>query len=211
MLSAREIPGNKLNYLQLLAAVSTPGFSREAVEELLKRDLSLVYKLLRYMNSPLLGLRGEIHGVREAIELLGETEFRRWVSILAIIAMAGDKPPELIRTAITRGFFCEAMSEPAGISPQGSNLFLMGLLSVTDAILDRPIEEILLSLPISPQIRTALCGGANRFRDIYETLLAYERADWPALAAAAARLGPIESLIPDCYTSATQRSATLAS
>ena len=208
MLSAREIPGNKLNYLHLLAAVSTPGFSREAVEKLLKSDLSLVYKLLRYMNSPLLGLRGEIHGVREAIELLGETEFRRWISILAIIAMAGDKPPELIRTAITRGFFCEAMSEPAGISPQGSDLFFMGLLSVTDAILDRPIEEILLSLPISPQIRTALCGGANRFRDIYDTLLAYERADWPALAAAAARLGPIESLIPDCYTSATQRSAT---
>jgi EAL and modified HD-GYP domain-containing signal transduction protein len=211
ILSTREIPGNKLNYLQLLTAVSAPGFSREAVEELLKNDLSLVYKLLRYMNSPLLGLRGEIHGVREAIELLGETEFRRWISILAIIAMAGDKPLELIRTAITRGFFCEAMSEPAGISPQGSNLFLMGLLSVTDAILDRPIKEILLSLPISPQIRTALCGGANRFRDIYDALLAYERADWPALTAAAARLGPIESLIPDCYTSATQRSATLAS
>ncbi len=58
-------------------------------------------------------------------------------------------------------------------------------------------------------VRTALCGGANRFRD--KTLLAYERADWPALASAAARLGPIESLIPDCYTAATQRSATLAS
>jgi c-di-GMP-related signal transduction protein len=211
MLSAREIPGNKLNYLQLLAAVSTPGFSREAVEELLKSDLSLVYKLLRYMNSPLLGLRGEIHGVREAIELLGETEFRRWISILAIVAMAGDKPPELVRTAITRGFFCEAMSEPAGISPQSSDLFFMGLLSVTDAILDRPIQEILASLPISANVRTALCGGANRFRDIYETLLAYERADWPALASAASRLGPIESLIPDCYTSATQRSATLGS
>ncbi len=124
--------------------------------------------------------------------------------------MAGDKPPELIRTAITRGFFCEAMSAPAGISPQGSDLFFMGLLSVTDAILDRPIEEILASLPISANVRTALWGGTNRFRDIYETLLAYERADWPALATAAARLGPIES-IPDCYTSATQRSATLAS
>jgi EAL and modified HD-GYP domain-containing signal transduction protein len=151
VLSALEIPGNILNYLHLLAAVSTPGFSREDVKELLKSDLSLVYKLRRYMNSPLLGLRGEIHGVREAIDLLGETEFRRWISILAIIAMAGDKPPELIRTAITRGFFCEAMSEPAGISPQGSDLFFMGLLSVTDAILDRPIEEILASLPISAE------------------------------------------------------------
>jgi c-di-GMP-related signal transduction protein len=139
VLSAREILGNKLNYLHLLAAVSTPG------------------------------------------------------------------------SAITRGFFCEAMSGPAGISPQGSDLFFMGLLSVTDAILDRPVEEILASLPISANVRTALCGGTNRFRDIYEALLAYERADWPALASAAARLGPIDSLIPDCYTAATQRSATLAS
>jgi c-di-GMP-related signal transduction protein len=110
MISAREIPGNKLVYLHLLQAVSSQDFSREAVEELLKSDPSLVYKLLRYLNSPLLGLRGEIRGVREAVELLGETEFRRWISILAIIAMAGDKPPELIRTALTRAFFCEAIS-----------------------------------------------------------------------------------------------------
>jgi c-di-GMP-related signal transduction protein len=211
MLSARDIPGNKLTYLQLLQAVSTPAFSRESVEGLLKSDPSLVYKLLRYLNSPLLGRRGEIHGVREAVELLGETEFRRWISILAIIGMAGDKPPELIRTALTRAFFCEAMSQPAGISAQSSDLFFMGLLSVTDAILDRPIEEILSSLPISPEIRTALCGGANRFRDLYDTLLAYERADWTTLATAAARLGPVESAIPDCYNAATTRAATLAS
>jgi c-di-GMP-related signal transduction protein len=211
MLSARDMPANKLTYLHLLQAVSSPDFSHEAVEDLLKSDPSLIYKLLRYLNSPLLGLRAEIHSVREAMDLLGETEFRRWISILAIVAMAGDKPPELIRTALTRGFFCEAMSQPAGISAQGSDLFFMGLLSVTDAILDRPIEEILSSLPISPDIRTALCGGSNRFRDIYDTLLAYERADWPALTASAARLGAVESFVPDCYTAATTRAATLAS
>jgi c-di-GMP-related signal transduction protein len=210
MLSAREIPPNKLHYLRLLEAVSSPAFSHEVIEDLLKGDPSLVYKLLRYLNSPLLGLRGEVHGVREAITLLGEKEFRRWISILAIVAMAGDKPPELIRTALTRGFFCEAMAHPAGISPQSSDLFLLGLLSVTDAILDRPIQEILTSLPISPDIRTALCGGTNRFRDIYDTLLAYERADWPTLTATAARLGPVESLIPDCHAAATARTAALA-
>jgi EAL and modified HD-GYP domain-containing signal transduction protein len=86
----------------------------------------------------------------------------------------------------------------------------MGLLSVTDAILDRPIAEILASLLISPDTRAALCGGANRFRDVYDTLLCYERADWPALANAAARLGPLESFIPDCYTAATARAASLA-
>jgi len=210
MLSAREIPANKLIYLRLLEAVAPADFSHEGVEDLLKSDPSLVYKLLRYLNSPLLGLRAEIHSVSQAITLLGEIEFRRWISILAIVAMAGDKPPELIRTALTRAFFCEALSHPAGLSRQSSDLFLMGLLSVTDAILDRPIEQILSSLPITPDIRTALCGGAHPLRDVYEVLLAHERADWPALSAAAKRLGPVESSIPDCYTAATTRAASLA-
>ena len=210
MLSTRDIPANKLVYLRLLEAVSPHDFSHENVENLLKSDPSLVYRLLRYLNSPLLGLRAEIHSVSKAITLLGEIEFRRWISILAIVAMAGDKPPELIRTALTRGFFCEALSHPAGLSHQSSDLFLLGLLSVTDAILDRPIQEILSSLPISEGIRTALCGGANPLRDIYEVLLAYERADWAALSLAAKRLGPVEAAIPDCYTAATTRAATLA-
>jgi c-di-GMP-related signal transduction protein len=211
MLSAREIPGNNLIYLRLLEAVASPDFSHQAVEDLLKSDPSLIYKLLRYLNSPLLGLRGEVHSVREAITLLGEIEFRHWISILAIVSMASDKPPELIRTALTRTFFCEALSHPAGLLHQSSNLFLMGLLSTTDAILDRPIEEILSGLPVSPDVRTALCGGANPLPDVYEVLLAHERADWSALSAAAKRLGPVEAAIPDCYTRATTRAAVLAS
>jgi c-di-GMP-related signal transduction protein len=211
MVAARDIPGNKLNCLRLLEAVSPVEFSHDAVESLLKNDPSLVYKLLRYLNSPLLGRRSEIRGVRDAISMLGEKEFRRWVSIVAIVAMAGDKPLELIRTALTRGFFCEEISRPLGMIPQGSDLFLMGLLSVTDALLDRPIEQVLSSLPVSPDVRTALCGGANRFREIFDTMLAYERADWPALASAAARLGQVEACIPDCYQSAATRAASLAS
>jgi c-di-GMP-related signal transduction protein len=210
MVAAREIPGNKLNCLRLLEAVAPVEFSREAVEGLLKNDPSLVYKLLRYLNSPLLGLRGEVHGVRDAISLLGETEFRRWVSIVAIVAMAADKPPELIRTALTRAFFCEGISLPLGMTSQSSDLFLMGLLSVTDALLDRPIEQVLSSLPVSPDVRTALCGGANRFREVYDTLLAYERGDWETLSSVADNIGSAEARVPDCYQSAATRAASLA-
>jgi c-di-GMP-related signal transduction protein len=210
MISARDIPANKLNYVRLLEAVSSPDFSHDAVEDLLKQDPSLVYKLLRYLNSPLLGLRTEVHGIRQAMALLGEIEFRRWVSILAIVAMASDKPPELIRTALTRAFFCEQLSHTIGMALDSSNLFLMGLLSVTDAILDRPIAEILATLPVYSEVRTALCGGSNRFRDVYDTLLAYERADWDALTSAATRIGPVEATIPECYQSAAARASVLA-
>jgi c-di-GMP-related signal transduction protein len=210
MVSARDIPGNKLNCLRLLEAVSAVDFSRDAVEELLKKDPSLVYKLLRYLNSPLLGLRCEIHGLRHAISLLGEIEFRRWVSIVAIVAMASDKPPELIRTALTRAFFCEEISNTIGMTEKSSDLFFMGLLSVTDALLDRPIDHILANLPVSTDVRTALCGGTNRYRDIYDTLLTYERGDWAALAATASRIGAIEHQVPDCYQAASARATSIA-
>jgi c-di-GMP-related signal transduction protein len=203
-LSAREIPSNKLNSLRLLHLVASPDFSYDAVEDLLKTDPALVYKLLRYLNSWLVAVRGEIHSIREAIALLGEKEFRRWISVLAVVAMASDKPHELIRTALTRAFFCDALARALATPAQSSDLFLMGLLSVTDAILDRPIEQILASLPIAPAVREALCGGKNHYRDVYDLLLAYERADWPTLSAASARLGIGESGVPDCEAKARQ-------
>jgi c-di-GMP-related signal transduction protein len=207
-LSAREIPGNKLNCLRLLHLVASPDFNYDAVEELLKTDPALVYKLLRYLNSWLVAIRGEIHSIREAIALLGEKEFRRWISVLAVVAMASDKPHELIRTALTRAFFCEtlakALTAPEATSMKSSDFFLMGLLSVTDAILDRPMEQVLASLPIAPEVRAALCGNANQYRDVYDVLLAYERADWPALSTASARLNIDESSIADCEAKARE-------
>ena len=230
-LSAREIPGNKLNCLRLLHLVASPDFNYDDVEQLLKTDPALVYKLLRYLNSWLVAVRGEIHSIREEIALLGEKEFRRWISVLAVVAMASDKPHELIRTALTRAFLCENLAKtlidaptpptdsqpsvsasrmfapPVSLSPiavKSSDLFLMGLLSVTDAILDRPMEQVLATLPIAPEVRAALCGTANPYRDVYDLLLAYERGDWPALSAASARLGIAESAVADCESKARQ-------
>jgi c-di-GMP-related signal transduction protein len=209
MVEGRSIPGNKLNYVRLLEAISAAEFSFERIEAILKREPSLVYKLLRYLNSPLLGLRNEVRGISHAISLIGETEFRRWVSIVAIVSMAEDKSPELIRTALTRAYFCEEISEPIGMSLQRSDLFLMGLLSVTDALLDMPISNVLSHLPLSSDVSTALCGGTNRFRDVYDTLLSYERADWPKLSSVAAKFGSVEARVPECYLSAANRAVVV--
>lgn len=161
--------------------------------------------MLRYLNSPLKGLRSEIKNIRHAISLLGEVEFRRWVAIVAVVALSGNKPSELIRTALTRAYFCEEIAERAGLAGKSGDLFLMGLLSVADALLDQPMDLAIASLPVTGEIRAALTGGPNRFRDIYETLLAYERADWDTMSKAALRIGKIEDRIPQCYVSATNR------
>ena len=209
MVETREIPGNKAIQLQLLAAVAAPELRFDIIEKLLKQEPSLLYRLLRYLNSPILGLRSEVRSVRHAIVLLGENEFRRWGSIFAIISMSAGKSPELIRTALTRAFFCEEFSAAAGLREKDSSLFLMGLLSITDALLDKPMREVLKSLPVIQEVKIALCGGTNRVRDVYELVLALERAEWIRLSDIAARIGCDEGKIPDCYLSALLRATSI--
>jgi EAL and modified HD-GYP domain-containing signal transduction protein len=210
MLETRDIPGNKLIQLQLLSAVAAQELNYDAIETLLKQEPSLLYRLLRYLNSPALGLRAEVHSIRHAITLLGEDEFRRWVSIFAVIAMSSGKPPELIHTALTRAYFCEEFATPAGFREKSAAMFLMGLLSVSDALLDKPIKDVLQSLPIDPEVKSALCGGENRYRDLYEVLLALERAEWSRLATFTERLGCPEDNVPDSYQSALQKASAVS-
>jgi EAL and modified HD-GYP domain-containing signal transduction protein len=209
MVETREIPGNKAIQLQLLTAVAAPELRFDIIENLLKQEPSLLYRLLRYLNSPVLGLRSEVRSVRHAIVLLGENEFRQWASIFAIISMSAGKSPELIRTALTRAFFCEEFAGAAGVREKSASLFLMGLLSVTDALLDKPMREVLKTLPIIQEVKIALCGGTNRFRDVFELVLALERAEWIRLSDIAARIGCDEGKIPDSYLSALLRATSI--
>jgi c-di-GMP-related signal transduction protein len=208
MIETRDIPGNKLIQLQLLSAVAAPDLQYDAIENLLKQDPSLLYRLLRYLNSPVIGLRSEITSIRHALTMLGEKEFRRWVSVFAVVALSSGKPPELIRTALTRAYFCEDFSAPAGLSDKSSTLFLMGILSVADALLDKPIRDVLSAIPIDPQVKEALSGGESSYRDVYELLLAMERAEWPRLSAFAGRIGCPEDTVPASYQSALQKAST---
>jgi c-di-GMP-related signal transduction protein len=209
MVETREIPGDKLIQLQLLNAVTAPELNYSSIEELLRQQPSMLYRLLRYLNSPALGLRAEVHSIRQALTLLGEREFRRWVSVFAVIALSSGKPPELIRTALTRGYFFEELSGTMGLGENSASLFLMGLLSISDALLDKPLGEVLDSLSVAEEVKTALCGGQNRYRDVYELLLALERADWPHLSTLAKRAGCVEQQMPDSYQAAIQKAEAL--
>ena len=99
MLSGRDIPTSKPVCMRLLQAVSAPELDYHLLEDLFRQDPALTYRLLRYLNSPVLAFRAEIHNVRHAITLLGDREFRRWVAIVTLVTMAESKTPELVKTA----------------------------------------------------------------------------------------------------------------
>ncbi|HZC66836.1 MAG TPA: HDOD domain-containing protein [Candidatus Dormibacteraeota bacterium] len=211
MVEGRDVSPNKLIYMRLLEAASSEDASQQKLEELIKQEPSLVFKLLRYLNSPRMGLRTEIRSIHHAITLLGDREFRRWVTILAVVAMGSGKPSELIRMALTRAYFCEEISGRRGMAADSADLFLMGLLSVADALLDVPIERVLASLPVSDDLRFALSRKQSRFSDVYNTVLSYERGDWKQLSATlAGRIDNADTQLPGCYMLAAQRANQIA-
>jgi len=178
----REIAPRKLTYLRLLREVNNPALSYDEIATLVEQDVALTYKLLKFMNSAWFGLQFKVSSVKHALVLLGPPEIRRWVSLVAVRSVAEDKPEELLVRSLTRAKGAEQIGWAAGMQREAPELFLMGMLSLMDALTDRPMEDVLAKLPLEEQIKTALLGGTGNYRDVFDAVVAYERGDWNALA-----------------------------
>lgn len=199
MLTRHDIPAFKLQYLRVLQAANLPQMNIQMVAERIKEESSLSYRLLRYLNSPAFPLLTEVRSIPHALSLLGERGIRRWVSLVAVACMGEGKPVELVMLPLIRAHFLELLAVPARIERCANDLFLLGLLSVLDAILDMKMPDILREVAIGEEIRKALLGEKNQFRELFEIVLLYERGDWEGVHAAAAKLSIPEAVIPDLF------------
>ncbi len=182
MMRQREIPAFKKAYLELLRAATASEFDMPALASKIKHEASLTYRLLRYLNSAAFGLRAEIRSIPHALSLLGERELRKWIAVVSVGVMADGKPDELMTVPLVRGRFCELLAPLAGMAGHANDLFLLGLLSVMDAILDQPLAVILAELPVRREIKEALLARSGLYRDMLDVATAHERADWEAIS-----------------------------
>jgi c-di-GMP-related signal transduction protein len=201
-LTAHEIPANQLNYLRMLKAVSQAELDVREIENLVKGEASLCYRLLRYLNSAAFGFANEIHSVRHALSILGEREVRRWIRLVATLGAGQGTSSELVLSAMVRARFCELVSPKI---PHGdSDLFLMGMLSMMDVILEIPMSQVLDNVPIDQESKSVLLGGASRLRPFYQLMLAQESGEWKTASDLAAQLHLAESDVAECYWQAMQ-------
>jgi EAL and modified HD-GYP domain-containing signal transduction protein len=181
------------------------------VEALIMRDVGLLYKLLRFMNSAGLGLRRRVESVGHALAMLGDEGIRKWVSVVALGSMVSDRPRELAVQSVVRGNFCEALASGTDLSRRATDLFLTGLLSLLDAIVGRPLPELLDELAVPRDVRAALLGQPSPLGDAYACATAYERGDWPTVAGSVRKLGLDERAVPELYTRSVERGSALFS
>jgi len=180
MMSTRDMPANRLNYLRMLQEVSRPDLDLPGLENLIKADTSVCYRLLRYLNSAVFGFHKEIHSVRHALSLLGERDLRRWVRLVAAVGAGQDKTSDLVLSALVRGRFGELLAPKV---PHGeSDLFLLGLLSLIDAMLEMPMEAVLAKIPLDQATKAVLLGQPSTLSPIFQLVLAHESGDWETAA-----------------------------
>lgn len=186
-ISASGIPSERLSYVQILAALNSPGVGVNELEEIIKRDASLGYRVLRSINSAAFGVRQEIRSIRQALVMLGTGRIRQWASVWALAGVHTGGNPEAMNLAVIRARCCEQIVSANSGAEAGAECFLLGLCSLLDVMLNRPMDDILPTLPLPDEIRSALMGAENTERALLDAVIAYERGDWDGAAAAGAR------------------------
>ena len=200
MIRTRAMPSNRVTYLRLLQAVSKPALHWEELEDLIKKDAAFYYRLLRYLNSAALGIRGEIRSVNQALTLMGENELRRWCRLAGAFELSGERPSDLVLAALVRARFGELVQDR--VEHGAVDLFLIGLLSLMDAILQVPMSVIIDGLPLDPDSVAMLVDNAGPLVPLYRLVWALERGAWGAVVRACDQLELPEEYVAEAFSNA---------
>jgi len=200
LMPGRKLASNQQSRLKLFRLIEREDMDIAKLAELIQSDVSISYRLLALLNSAAFGLPQKVGSIERAIMILGWKPLRNWLRAVIFTDLAPrGKTRELSFTSVLRGRFMELAAEEhhSRLSPPG--LFLLGLFSLLDALLDLPMPEIVASLPIDEELKEALCGEHNIHSDWLTLAACFETADWKLLDAYVETLGLDPALVAKCY------------
>jgi EAL and modified HD-GYP domain-containing signal transduction protein len=200
--AASAMPGRHLAYLGLLGALNREDLGVDELEDLVKHDVSLSYRVLRSVNSWLYGLRHEVTSIRHALVLLGIDQIRKWASVWVLAGLNSTGTQETVNVAILRARCCELIGDQLAGAEEGQSFFLLGLCSLLDVVLGREMADALKEMPLPSAINDALLGEQNQPRHVLDAVLAYEQGKWTEAAEAMERLRLSPDLLPGIYAAA---------
>jgi EAL and modified HD-GYP domain-containing signal transduction protein len=200
--SAATPPARRTAYLRLLAAINREDLGFDELEDLVKSDPSLSYRVLRSINSWLYGLPHQITSIRHALAFLGLDQIRKWASVWALASVNNCGTDEVVTFALLRARCAELLGTRLHGAEEGASFFLLGLCSLLDAMLGRPMRECLENIPLSPDIIDALMGKQNHPRRVLDAVIAYERGRFDEATTAMETLGLGDVNAADIYADA---------
>lgn len=198
-LSRRDIPIEHMLTFRLLKLVRDTKTHDTEIEDLLRRDVALSYKLLRMVNSAAVGGR-DIWSIGHALRLLGREQIARWLGLLLVTDGARDGVrAELMNLSLVRARMCEMMADLSGIPRARGPLFLVGMLSVLDQILETPMDVLADSMELAPDVRLALLGREDFYGAVLGLVESYEQGQWNRVDELSASVGVSPTALAPLY------------
>ncbi|MBO4883585.1 MAG: HDOD domain-containing protein [Lachnospiraceae bacterium] len=194
----KDVSPMKATYIELLNIVNDPDFDLDKAASVIEHDTALVISLLAMVNR--MTVNSGISTVGHAAAMLGQKELKRWINTAVTKELCADKPGEITRISLIRARFAELLAPVFGLAASSSELFLMGLFSVLDAMLDKPMKEALDLVKVSKDISGALLDGTGKYASVLDFINAYENANWSEVSRQLILKNAEDSAVYDAYT-----------
>lgn len=193
-----EVSPLKINYLELMNIVNDVDFELTEAADVIGRDTALVVELLKMVNH--IAINSQVTSIRHAAAILGQRELKKWINTVITKELCADRPNEVSRTSMLRAKFMECLAPVFGLGMKSAEVFLMGLFSILDIILNMPMEEALKKVTVSREIEDALVHRKGELANIYSFVVSYEAADWQEISRQLIMLNVDTNTIYQAYT-----------
>ncbi len=193
-----EVSPLKMNYLELMNIVNDADFELTEAADVIGRDTALVVELLKMVNH--IAINSQVTSIRHAAAILGQRELKKWINTVITKELCADRPNEVSRTSMLRAKFMECLAPVFGLGTKSAEVFLMGLFSILDIILNMSMEEALKKVTVSKEIEDALVHRTGELANIYSFVVSYEAADWQEISRQLIVLGVDTDMIYQAYT-----------
>ncbi|WP_209124758.1 EAL and HDOD domain-containing protein [Alkalihalobacillus sp. BA299] len=202
ILSTNDLVAQYNSFFTIMDELSKPSPDIDKIAFMIERDISISYKLLKLINSPLFGRLNEIKSIKQAIVLLGLKELSKWIYVLYIRNTATihtNTSDEVIKMCLTRARTSELIAVKIGKGVESSSYFLTGLLSLIDTVLKQPIERVMDQLPLGQEIKDTIIGIRSPYSDVHRLVMSIEKGDWPEISKISERIKIDQSELSNIY------------
>jgi EAL and modified HD-GYP domain-containing signal transduction protein len=181
LIRQKRVPTNRLALMHLLTELYSENPNIEKVRQLVQQDVTLSYRLFKWLNSALFALPHPVESIQHALVMLGLNRLRNLVSLM-VLARIDDKPSELISLSLMRARIGERIAPNFNVNPE--TMFTVGLFSLLDAVVGAPMEQVLETMPLAPELQQAIRSREGTCGRLLSGIEAHERGDWAGVDAA---------------------------
>ena len=178
IIPGKDITSQVGNYIEIMDELNSSSPEYNKISNIIERDVSLTYKLMRLINSPAFYTNSRITSISHALVLLGFSEIRKWITIIMMRDLGSGKTDEIVRLSLLRAKMCELTSVRLKMRARKNEMFLVGIFSMLDTLMNRSLFDVLSEIPLEIEIIRAILGYDNELREVFDLVLAYEKGQW---------------------------------